>query len=263
MDDEGFLGILAGNDLDDPGVRAHRHNLLRHEPVGGVLADAGRAAIVGGVLGRELLEEVAPAGVDDDDVALAQRHVVHLEAGLQVGAGDHGALVEAGLLARRVALELAGRLEHLHHVDDHAAGRERLQVLEAEPRHVVLVDVFAHRRLVVIAVLAPDVAHAVQVRPDVTLAEPRVLHVRQLVLAEGGARGEAGRGEDRLRETRSEERHAVRERVGHRDDLAGLDLGGCGLRHRGGDPVGRTGLVVGTPRRGRHELLAIGLGERS
>ena len=42
-----------------------------------------------------LLEDVAPTGVEDDDVALAQRHVVHLEAGLHVGRRDHRSLVEA------------------------------------------------------------------------------------------------------------------------------------------------------------------------
>ena len=70
-------------------------------------------------------------------------------------ARDHRALVEARLLAGGVALQLAGLLEDLDHVDDHAARGERLQVLEPELGHVVLVDVLPHRGLVVVAVPLP------------------------------------------------------------------------------------------------------------
>src|SRR5439155_7710902 len=89
-----------------PGVRPDRDDLLRDEPLRGVLADPGRSGVEDGVLRRVLLEEVAPAGVDDHDVALTQRHVVHLEAGLDVRARDDRALVEAVPLAGGVALEL-------------------------------------------------------------------------------------------------------------------------------------------------------------
>src|SRR4029077_5316243 len=130
VDDERFLRVLTRDDLDRPGVAADRDDVLRDEPLGRVLAGAGLARVVERVLRRELLEEVAPAGVDDDDVTLAQRRVVHLEPGLQVGRGDQGTLVEARLLARRVRLQLAGLLVHLHHVDHHAPGAKGLEGLE-------------------------------------------------------------------------------------------------------------------------------------
>src|SRR3989475_9057725 len=113
------------------------------------------------VLLRVLLEEVAPAGVDDHDVAFTERDVVQLEPGLEVGPGDHRALVQAGLRARRVALEFSRRLVHFDRVDQNATGGERLQVLEPELRDRVLVDVLAHRDLVEVAILAPDVAQPV------------------------------------------------------------------------------------------------------
>src|SRR5207247_7312460 len=69
MDDEGFLRILARDDLHRPLIGADRDNLLGAEPLRRVLADAGLARVEGGVLGGELIEEVAPASVDDDDVA--------------------------------------------------------------------------------------------------------------------------------------------------------------------------------------------------
>src|SRR5215831_10254418 len=49
---------------------------------------------------RILFEQVAPPRVDDDDVALTQRGVVHLEPGLEICRGDLRALIQARLLAR-------------------------------------------------------------------------------------------------------------------------------------------------------------------
>src|SRR6266571_1884639 len=89
VDDERLLRIFAGNHFHAPRI----------------LADAGLATVVGGVLSGELLEEVAPPRVDDEDVAFAESRVVHLEARLDVGRGDQRTLVEARILARRVALE--------------------------------------------------------------------------------------------------------------------------------------------------------------
>src|SRR4029450_5067455 len=179
---KGSFGVSPRVSAHGPGVAPARDDLLGDEPRGGVLADAGLARVVQRVLRRELLEEIAPAGVDDDDVTLAQRDVVHLESGLEVGGGDDRALLEARLLAGRVALELVGLLIDLHHVDEHATGREGLEVLEPELGHVVLGDELPHRDLVVVAVLAPDVPHPVEMRADVALAEPGVFHVGQLVL---------------------------------------------------------------------------------
>src|SRR5215467_3183891 len=56
-------------------------------------------------------------------------------------------------------------------------------MLETELGHIVLGDKLSHRGLVEVAVLAADVPEAVQVRPHVALAEPGVLHVRELVVA--------------------------------------------------------------------------------
>src|SRR2546427_2321752 len=58
VDDERFLGILAGDDLHGPLVRADGDDLLGREPVCGILADAGFARIEERVLLRVLLEEV-------------------------------------------------------------------------------------------------------------------------------------------------------------------------------------------------------------
>ena len=262
MNDEGFLRILAGDDLHRPLIGADRDNLLGDEPLRRVLADAGLARVEGGVLGGELIEEVAPASVDDDDVALAQRHVVHLEPCLDVGGRDHGPLVQARLAAGRVALELPRRLEDSNGVDEDAAGGEGLEMLEAELRDVVLVDVLAHRDLVEVTILAPDVPHSVEVRADVALAEPRVLHIRQLVLAESTSGRERRRGQDRLRETGPEQRDSILQNPRHRDDLALLDLGRGRLRDRGGDAIGRAGLIIGSPGRRRDDLGAIALGKR-
>src|SRR6185437_15362017 len=102
---------------------------------------AGLAAVECRVLRRELLEEVAPACVDHDDVTFPKRDVVHLEAGLQVGGGDDRARVEAWLLARGVRLQLARGLKYLDGVDHDTTRGERLQVLQTELGDVVLRDV--------------------------------------------------------------------------------------------------------------------------
>ena len=138
-----------------------------------------------------------------------------------------------GFLHAALVLSLPASWKHLDHVDDDAAGGERFQVLEAELGHVVLVDELAHRGLVVVAVLDADVSHAVEVRAYVALAEPGVFHVGELVLAERCARGKARGGEDGLGEARAEQRHAIDQRIRHVRDLAGLDLGGRRLGHRG------------------------------
>ena len=70
-------------------------------------AEARFAAVVGRVLRRELLEQVAPAGVDEHRIAFTQRHVVQLQPGLQIGFGDHRARVEARALAGGIGLQLA------------------------------------------------------------------------------------------------------------------------------------------------------------
>src|SRR5882672_8252871 len=49
VDDERLLRILPGNHFHAPGVVADGDDLLAHEPLGGVLADAGLAAVVRGV----------------------------------------------------------------------------------------------------------------------------------------------------------------------------------------------------------------------
>ena len=133
-------------------------------------------------------EQIAPAGVEEHRIALAQCDIVHFEPSLQVLRRDHGSLVEAGVLARRIGVQLAGILVDFDEVDDDAARGERLQVFEAKPRHVVLIDVFAHRRLIVIAIAAADMADAVYVGADMALAEPRVFHIGEVVFAKRCAR---------------------------------------------------------------------------
>src|SRR5207247_8520982 len=103
-----------------------------------------------------------------------------------------------------------------HEDNERGAG---LDVLEAELRHIVLVYELAHRDLVEVAVLAADVPQAVQMGADVALAQPRVLHVGELVLAERRARTQRRRREDRLRGAGAEARPARHERVRHRDYL--------------------------------------------
>ena len=128
-----------------------------------------------------------------------------------------------------------------------------------KPLEIVLRDVFSHRRLVVVAVLDADVADAVDMRADMALAEIGVFHIAQLVLAEFGARHRGEAGQDGLAEAGAEQRDAVRQRVGHGGDDAGLDLGGGGLGDGRGDAIGRAGLIVRAKRRGRDERLAVGL----
>ena len=103
---ERLVRVLAGDHLDRPGVGADHDHLLRCQPLRRRLADARLAAVVGRVLRRELLEQVAPAGVDEHRVAFAQRHIVHLQARLQVGLGDDRARVEAGPLQAALVFSL-------------------------------------------------------------------------------------------------------------------------------------------------------------
>ena len=119
----------------------------RDQPGRRVLADARLAAVVERVLRRELLEEVAPAGVDDDDVALAQGHVVHLEAGLDVGRGDQRCPCRGrASCTAALVLNLPAAWNTLTMSTITPRVAKRLQVLEAELGHVVLVDELAHRR---------------------------------------------------------------------------------------------------------------------
>ena len=57
-----------------------------------------------------------------------------------------------------------------------------LQVLEAELFQAVLRDVLTHRCLIIIAVFDADMAHPVEMRADMTLAELGFLHVGRLFL---------------------------------------------------------------------------------
>src|SRR6185312_7060035 len=176
--------FLARNHFHRPGVGADDYHFLRGEPFRRGGADAGLGAVISGVLRGELLEQIAPAGIDEDGIGLSQRHIVHLESSLQIILADDRAAIEARSLAGGIGLELARRLEHLDDVDDDAARREGLDVLDAELLQPVLGDVLAHRRLIVIAVLDADMAHAVDMRADMALAEIGVLHIAQLVAAE-------------------------------------------------------------------------------
>jgi hypothetical protein len=220
----------------------------------------GSPFVVGRVLRRPLFEQVTPAGVDEHRVGFAQGHVVHLQPGLQIGFGDQRAGVEARGLAGGVGFQLAGGLKHLHRVDDDAARREGLDVLEAKALQIVLGDVFPHRRLVVVAVLDADVAEPIDMSADMALAEVSVFHVAQLVVAVFRARHRGEAAEDRLAEAGAEERYAVHEGVGHGGDDASLNLGGGGLGDGGSDAVSRAGLIVRTKRRGLDDGLAVGLG---
>ena len=260
VDRECDVLILARQHLDPPGVAADDNHLLRCEPHRRRIGDPGFAAVVGRILGRILLEQVTPAGVDEHRVTLAQGHVVQLQPGLQVCLGNQRAGVEAGVLAGGVGFQLVGGLEHLDRVDDDATRGEGLDVLEAEPLQIVLRDVFPHRRLVVVAVLDADMAHPVDMRADMALAEIGVLHIAQLVVAEFRTRHHGEAGQDGLAEAAAEQRYAVHEVEGHRRDDAGLDLGGGGLGDGGGNTVSRAGLVVRPEWRGRNERLAVGVG---
>ena len=124
MDDERLLRVLAGNHLDRPRISADGDDFLADQPFRRVLADPGLAGVVGGVLGGVLLEEIAPPRVDDHDVALAERGVVHPEPRLNIGSRDQGAFVQARLLAGGVRLELPSLLEDLDRIDQYAPGRE-------------------------------------------------------------------------------------------------------------------------------------------
>ncbi len=180
-------------------------------------------------------------------------------AGLDIGLRDDCSLVEAGLAARGVGLELVLLLKDPDQIDNDAAGREDLEMLEAEPRHVVLVDEFPHRVLVVVAVAAAEMAEAVQMRPDMALAEPRVLDEGRVVLAVGRPRRERSGGQDGLAKARAEQRDTIHQRMGQADHLAFLDLRRGGLYDGGCHSVGRTRLIVGSERRGRNGFGAVGL----
>src|SRR6267378_2604831 len=93
---ESDVFVFARDYLDGPAVAADSDDLLRGEPLCRRVGDARLAAIVGCVLSRILLEQVTPTGVDEHRIPFAQRHVVHLEPGLQVSLGDHRARVETG-----------------------------------------------------------------------------------------------------------------------------------------------------------------------
>ena len=116
--------VFARDHLDGPGVGADQNDLLVDQPLGGGIADPGLAAVVERVLRRILGEEVAPAGVEKDRVALAQGHVVGLEPRLHILRCDHGSFVEARVLASRIGPQLAGVLVDFDEVDQDASGGE-------------------------------------------------------------------------------------------------------------------------------------------
>src|SRR5215472_15681088 len=134
-------------------------------------------------------------------------------------------------------------------------------MLETEPSHIVLVDVLAHRRLIVIAVAPTDMAYAVEMGPDMALAEPGILHVGKIVLTERSARRHRARSQDGFCKARTEERYTVDQRMRHRRHLAGLNLGGCRLGHGRGHAVGGACLIVFPKERCRNGLRAIALGK--
>jgi len=132
---------------------------------------------------------------------------------LQVGCRDHRGAIQAVALAIGVLLQLARFLEDPDQVDDHPPGGEGLQVLEAEFFQAVLRNELAHRHLVVIAVPDADVAHAVEVGADVTLAEPRFLHTGRLVLAQLAASRQSVGRENGFKESCSGQWDAVDQNI--------------------------------------------------
>ncbi len=237
--------VLGRPHFDREGIGADQHHLLIRQPLRGLHADARLGGVVDRVHGGILQEQILIPGVEEDSVTFAQRNVIHLQAGLKIGRGDQCAAIEAVALAVRVLLQLAGFLEDANKVDDDAAGGECLDVLEAKLFEAVLGDVFPHRRLIIIAVLDADMAHAVEMGADVALAEPGVFHVSRFVLTLGCAGRQARRRQDVLREAGAEQGNSVHEDIRHRNDFAGLDLccGRLGDRRR--DTVARPGLVIG------------------
>src|SRR3954454_14308669 len=181
---ESDLLVFTGYHLNRSGVATDHAWLLRGEPFRCRVGDARLAAIIGRVLRRKLLEQIAPSGIDKYCVALAQRHVVHLQSRLQILLRNHRARVQTGTSADEIRLQLARVLKHLHRVDDDAARRKGLDVLTTEALEIILRDVFTHRCLIVIAILYADMAEAVDMRADMALAEIGVFHIAQLVLAE-------------------------------------------------------------------------------
>src|SRR3954452_3054723 len=94
-------------------------------------------------------------------IAFAQGDIVHFQSGLDVSWCNHRATVETRRPAGGIGLQLVGFLEHLDHVEDYAACSESLKVFKSQLLDAVLSDKFSHRRLIVIAILDADVAHAV------------------------------------------------------------------------------------------------------
>ena len=86
----------------------------------------------------------------------------------------------------------------------------------------ILGDVFPHRGLVIVAVLDADVAHAVDMRADMALAEIGIFHIGQLVLPVFRAGYQGSSGQHGLGETGAEQRYAVDKVVGQRRDDTGL-----------------------------------------
>ena len=117
--DERQVLVRVRHHLDRPGVGAGQAQVLLHHPARDVYADAGFAGIEPIVVD---LPQRAPAGVEEDRVTrldVTLLHVLLLQGGTDIGDND----LLAGV--HHAAFQC-------HHVDEVAAGEQRLQLLHAE-----------------------------------------------------------------------------------------------------------------------------------
>jgi hypothetical protein len=235
------LGVRVRHDLRGPRVRADQHDLALDEITPGVEPDAGCAAAEAGVVDEP---QRSPARVHEHDVARVNFRALPFECADEIGACD-----------------LVATPKHRHtlesrDVDQHAARRQRADVLDAELREPVAAREVGAVVAVVEHVADADVPEPVELRAD--LAE---LGAHDLVVIHRAIRphGAIGLRNAQAEMAGAEQRHPGFVRAAElvhgaaRDEVAGLE-------HLGrSDAVGRAALVVGAPARG---VEAIGLARR-
>ena len=190
---------------------------------------AGRIAFV------VLADQAEPAGVEDDDVALADLDVLLL--------GDFVDLldVEGGAFLHDVGVEIGG------HVEQHAARDDRRHLLDTELLQAVRIGEIGELVAVVIDVLDAEMAEAVDLAAD---ADPRVKDVvviGRLVRTETRAAGLSGLNDGEL-----ERAWRIGGCLWRDGNAEGVGL--AGLHQRGGlhhqlrrHVIGGTDLVVRSP----------------
>ena len=242
------LRVRVRHHLDWPGVAAHKAHALVHQDRRDIHADAGTAGIEAVVV---LDPEVAPAGVEEHRVAfldVVERHALRGERGID--------------MRRRDLVADIPRLLRLH-IDQVAAGEERLDVLHADLLEPVGALDLGPGEAVVVAVVGlvgrradngPDMAEPVELRAHLAdFGREIFVVIDEHVLAERAAGRGAGNAE----------REAARTEKGNARLVVAPDAGDLAVpdplhgverllrRH----PVGGAGLVALAPAR-RPPLLA-------